>query len=71
MRSYSIKDGHLFLSGMLAGGSYELAPLTLLRSGALREEAEDWVRGRGKNKTAGRIALQAENCCVFCEETQK
>ena len=27
VRSYSIKDGHLFLSGMKAGGSYELEPL--------------------------------------------
>ena len=27
-RSYSIKDGHLFLSGMAAGGFYELEPLT-------------------------------------------
>lgn len=27
-RSYSIKDGHLFLSGMAAGGYYELEPLT-------------------------------------------
>jgi len=26
-RSYSIKDGHLFLSGMAAGGFYELEPL--------------------------------------------
>jgi len=28
VRSYSIKDGHLFLSGMSAGGFYELEPLT-------------------------------------------
>lgn len=28
VRSYVIKDGHLFLSGMAAGGSYELEPLT-------------------------------------------
>ena len=28
VRAYSIKDGHLFLSGMSAGGSYELEPLT-------------------------------------------
>ena len=27
VRSYSIKDGHLFLSGMAAGGYYELEPL--------------------------------------------
>lgn len=27
-RSYSIKDGHLFLSGMAAGGFYELEPVT-------------------------------------------
>ena len=27
VRSYSIKDGHLFLSGMAAGGFYELEPL--------------------------------------------
>ena len=27
VRSYSIKDGHLFLSGMSAGGYYELEPL--------------------------------------------
>lgn len=26
-RSYSIKDGHLFLSGMAAGGYYELEPM--------------------------------------------
>lgn len=26
-RSYSIKDGHLFLSGMSAGGFYELEPM--------------------------------------------
>ena len=30
-RSYSIKDGHLFLSGMAAGGYYELEPLTTQR----------------------------------------
>ena len=28
VRSYHIKDGHLFLGGMAAGGSYELEPLT-------------------------------------------
>ncbi len=28
VRSYSIKNGHLFLSGMAAGGYYELEPLT-------------------------------------------
>ena len=28
VRSYYIKDGHLFLGGMAAGGSYELEPLT-------------------------------------------
>jgi para-nitrobenzyl esterase len=28
VRTYVIKDGHLFLSGMKAGGSYELAPMT-------------------------------------------
>lgn len=27
VRTYSIKDGHLFLSGMAAGGYYELEPL--------------------------------------------
>ena len=27
-RSYSIKEGHLFLSGMAAGGYYELEPMT-------------------------------------------
>jgi para-nitrobenzyl esterase len=27
VRSYIIKDGHLFLSGMAAGGSYELEPV--------------------------------------------
>jgi heat shock protein HslJ len=27
VRSYYIKDGHLFLGGMAAGGSYELEPL--------------------------------------------
>ena len=31
-RSYSIKDGHLFLSGMAAGGFYELEPLTTMRN---------------------------------------
>ena len=29
--SYSIKNGHLFLSGMAAGGYYELEPLTTPR----------------------------------------
>lgn len=29
VRSYVIKNGHLFLSGMAAGGSYELEPLTI------------------------------------------
>jgi para-nitrobenzyl esterase len=29
VHSYVIKDGHLFLSGMAAGGSYELEPLTI------------------------------------------
>lgn len=28
VRSYSIKDGHLFLTGMAAGGFYELEPHT-------------------------------------------
>ena len=28
VRSYVIKDGHLFLSGMAAGGYYELEPIT-------------------------------------------
>ena len=28
VRSYTIKDGHLFLSGMAAGGYYELEPLS-------------------------------------------
>ena len=28
VRSYSIKDGHLFLKGMDAGGFYELEPMT-------------------------------------------
>ena len=28
VRSYSIKDGHLFLTGMAAGGYYELEPIT-------------------------------------------
>jgi hypothetical protein len=27
VRNFSIKDGHLFLSGMEAGGYYELEPL--------------------------------------------
>ena len=31
VRAYSIKDGHLFLSGMAAGGFYELEPLTTQR----------------------------------------
>ena len=31
VRSYSIKNGHLFLSGMSAGGYYELEPLTTQR----------------------------------------
>jgi len=31
VRSYLIKDGHLFLSGMSGGGSYELEPLTTQR----------------------------------------
>ena len=31
VRSYSIKNGHLFLSGMAAGGYYELEPLTTKR----------------------------------------
>jgi heat shock protein HslJ len=31
VRSYSIKDGHLFLSGMSAGGYYELEPLAVRR----------------------------------------
>ena len=29
VRSYLIKDGHLILSGMSGGGSYELEPLTI------------------------------------------
>jgi len=29
VHSYVIKDAHLFLSGMAAGGSYELEPLTI------------------------------------------
>ena len=29
VRSYVIKDGRLFLSGMAAGGSYELEPMTI------------------------------------------
>ena len=33
VRSYSIKDGHLFLSGMSRGGYYELEPLTMPRRG--------------------------------------
>lgn len=28
VRNFTIKDGHLFLSGMAAGGYYELEPLT-------------------------------------------
>ena len=31
VRSYSIKDGHLFLSGMSDGGYYELVPLATQR----------------------------------------
>ncbi len=31
VRTYSIKNGHLFLSGMAAGGYYELEPLTTQR----------------------------------------
>ena len=31
VRSYFIKDGHLFLSGMSAGGYYELEPVTTPR----------------------------------------
>jgi para-nitrobenzyl esterase len=31
VRSYSIKDGHLFLSGMPGGGYYELEPLPTQR----------------------------------------
>jgi para-nitrobenzyl esterase len=31
VRSYSIKNGHLFLSGMSAGGYYELEPITTQR----------------------------------------
>ncbi|HET6669121.1 MAG TPA: META domain-containing protein [Pyrinomonadaceae bacterium] len=31
VRSYYIKDGHLFLSGMAAGGYYELEPVTTQR----------------------------------------
>lgn len=31
-RSYSLKDGHLFLSGMAAGGFYELEPLATKRN---------------------------------------
>ena len=31
VRSYYIKDGHLFLSGMSGGGYYELEPLTTQR----------------------------------------
>ena len=31
VRSYSIKNGHLFLSGMAAGGFYELEPLAATR----------------------------------------
>ena len=33
VRSYYIKDGHLFLQGMAAGGFYELAPHTPQRRG--------------------------------------
>jgi para-nitrobenzyl esterase len=33
VRSYSIKNGHLFLSGMAAGGSYELEPITTPKHG--------------------------------------
>jgi para-nitrobenzyl esterase len=40
VRSYYIKDGHLFLSGMSAGGYYELEPLTTQGPRAL---------GRGRN----------------------
>ncbi len=29
VRSYHIKNGHLFLGGMAAGGSYELEPLAV------------------------------------------
>ncbi|HEV8371416.1 MAG TPA: META domain-containing protein [Pyrinomonadaceae bacterium] len=29
VRFYVLKDGHLFLSGMAGGGSYELEPLTI------------------------------------------
>lgn len=32
VRSYVIKDGRLFLSGMRSGGSYELEPLTIQKS---------------------------------------
>ena len=32
VRSYEIKGGHLFLSGMRAGGSYELEPLATTKS---------------------------------------
>ena len=31
VRTYSIKNGHLFLSGMAAGGSYELEPVNTPR----------------------------------------
>ena len=31
VRTYDIKNGHLFLSGMAAGGYYELEPLTTSR----------------------------------------
>ena len=37
VRSYVIKDGHLFLSGMAAGGSYELEPLTIQKPSKRRE----------------------------------
>ena len=31
VRTYEVKNGHLFLSGMEAGGYYELEPLTTSR----------------------------------------
>jgi hypothetical protein len=31
VRKFEIKDGHLFLSGMAAGGYYELEPLSRKR----------------------------------------
>lgn len=40
VRNYSLKDGHLFLSGMSAGGYYELEPLTTQRRR---------TSGRGRN----------------------